>query len=92
MNNVNGLFSWLIFAAVSILALIASLYIFAFLLPLVVFLIIAGAAINAFSFWRAKRNSVRMKKVFHSQQKKNGIIIDADYEIIDDNYKSNKSE
>ena len=104
-NNIRGLASWMLWGAAAAGSLWISLYLFAFLLPVILILFLAGYGARAWRLWQLNKilsqnaGDLFKRRTASSASKKSGSahhqgpeIIDVEYEILDDGYKSNKSE
>lgn len=98
MRNADNIFSGLVYVFVIGAALVLSVYVFAFLLPFVLVLIAAAVLYNAARYWYFRRKILKGAEELMKQtpcprrSKKAKEIIDVEYEVVDENYKSNKSE
>lgn len=86
MNRLNDFVVWAVIFSFGLLLLILSFYVAAFLLPIFLALFIFSVLANAIFSWY-RRNILMKKGGFETGVKKktNSEIIDAEYEILDDN-------
>lgn len=89
MYRLDGLISWIIFVVVSAVALMLSVYVFAFLLPFVLVLIAVVFLVNLGRYWfykykfMEKWNELVDKNVYAKSKSAPKDVIDVEYEVVD---------
>ncbi len=98
MRNIDGLFSWLLLAGIGAAAIVFSVYVFAFLLPFVLLFLGVSVLANLARYWYARYHVKKRVESFSRQGRSRqrpesaGTVIDVEYEVVDDGYKSKRSE
>lgn len=95
MGNSNNVLSWLLGVIVLGGALILSIYVFAFLLPFVLVLILATILLNfgryCYFKYKIMQNTAEIINPEKGKKDNNkNKVIDVEYEIVDDGKNSNK--